>query len=160
MGEDYLASEERVERMGVEIQKAAGEVVENKRYRYPTELIAQALHESCGMVYVAARRIGCSSTAIYDRMKDHQELRQIVEEYRGVMIDEAEIKLKDAVLNGEPWAIQLVLRGPGKVRGYAERAEITGGGGKSIASEIFEEALKRIYGGERTGNQPLHSGGE
>ena len=41
-------------------------------------------------------------------------------------MDISEQKLRAAVLNGEPWAIALVLKTLGKKRGYVERTEIAG----------------------------------
>ena len=51
---------------------------------------------------------------------------------REELVDIAEIRLRVAINNGEPWAIALVLKTMGKNRGYTERHEITGADGDSI----------------------------
>jgi len=104
--------------------------------KYKTADIVTALESVNGMIYLAARKLGCTAQTIYNRMAKSDAIRQAVESSRGELIDISEQKLRQAVLNGEPWAVALVLKTLGKKRGYVERQEITGEGGKPI--EIVE----------------------
>lgn len=92
--------------------------------RLTNRQIIDALRQVNGMVYLAARRLGCSPTTIYNRMAKAEGIRHVCETARGELIDVAEQKLKSAVEKGEPWAISLVLRTIGKSRGYVERQEV------------------------------------
>ena len=86
----------------------------------------EAVKKNGGAVYLAARELGCAPNTIYNRMKKTPALKQAVEDARGEVVDYAEQKLRLAILNGEPWAIALVLKTLGKKRGYVERAEYAG----------------------------------
>ena len=92
----------------------------------------EAVKKNGGAVYLAARELGCAPNTIYNRMKKTPALKQAVEDARGEVVDYAEQKLRLAILNGEPWAIAMVLKTLGKSRGYVERQEVTGANGGAI----------------------------
>ena len=94
--------------------------------RLSNQQIIDALRDVNGMVYLAARKLGCAPNTIYNRMAKSPAIRQACDDARGEMIDISEQKLRQAVLNGEPWAISLVLKTLGKKRGYVERQEVAG----------------------------------
>lgn len=96
---------------------------------YTDRQIEQALEACEGMVYVAARRLGCSPNTIKKRLGQVQYLADLVEAKSGLVDDTAELKLWQAIQNGEAWAIQFRLRTVGKSRGYVERQEVTGAEG-------------------------------
>jgi hypothetical protein len=79
-----------------------------------------ALTEMKGMVYLAARRIGCDPNTIHNRARRSPEVADCIRHQRGEVVDTAELKLYTAVLAGEPWAVQLCLKTLGRDRGYAE----------------------------------------
>ena len=83
--------------------------------------IIEALTEMNGCVYLAAKRAGCSPQTIYNKIQKNPAVAAAIEDARGELIDFAEQKLKQAVLNGEPWAVAMVLKTIGKDRGYVER---------------------------------------
>jgi|SRR5581483_11462813 len=95
-----------------------------------TARIITALKKKKGLVYLAAKSIGCTPQAIYHRMKEEPEVKQAVEDARGQVVDVAEEKLFAAVQGKQPWAIGMVLRTLGKDRGYVERSESRFGGDK------------------------------
>jgi hypothetical protein len=97
-----------------------------------TEDIIKTLTETHGMVFLAAQRLGCAPVTIYRRAKKVKAVREVIDSQRGKMLDTAELKLENAILNGEPWAITLALKTIGKHRGYVERAEVTGAEGKDL----------------------------
>ena len=94
--------------------------------RLSNQQIIDALRDVNGMVYLAARKLGCAPNTIYNRMAKSDNIKAAVEDYRGELIDLSEQKLRQAVLNGEPWAVALVLKTLGKQRGYVERSEYAG----------------------------------
>jgi len=60
--------------------------------------------------------VGRSAVAMF--IARHPALKEIANECRETMKDLAEEALHEAVLNGEQWAIKMVLNGPGRDRGY------------------------------------------
>lgn len=91
--------------------------------QYPTEKIIEALKATNGLVYLAARRVGCTPKTIYNRAKKVAAVQQAIDDSRGELIDLSELRLRAAIMNGEPWAVALVLKTLGKDRGYVERQE-------------------------------------
>lgn len=100
--------------------------------KFTNAQIIEGLNSMNGMVYLAARKIGCNPQTIYNRMKTNTAIREACDNARGELIDISEQKLRAAVLNGEPWAVAMVLKTLGKNRGYVERQEVTGADGKPM----------------------------
>ena len=100
--------------------------------KFTNAQIIEGLNSVNGMVYLAARKIGCNPQTIYNRMKTNAAIREACDNARGELIDISEQKLRAAVMNGEPWAVALVLKTLGKHRGYVERQEVTGADGGAI----------------------------
>jgi hypothetical protein len=116
---------------------------------YSTKVILEALDKTHGTIYLAAKELGCSAMTIYRRAEKEPKVQETIDNYRGQLVDKAELKLETAVLNGEPWAINLTLKTLGKKRGYVERQEVTGEDGKDInpymsigADQLIELAKK------------------
>ncbi len=119
--------------------------------KYSDKQIADGLKAARGMVYVAARQMGCSPDTIKARMAKSPRLAAIHEAEGEMVLDTAELKLGQAIVNGESWAIKFALSTKGKSRGYVEGAVIEHsgrnggpietketGGHKSTAEEIRE----------------------
>jgi len=102
---------------------------------YRTADIIAALEKTHGMVYLAAESLGCSAMTIYRRAAKEKKIQNTIDSHRGKLIDKAELKLEQAVMNGEPWAVTLTLKSLGKNRGYVERQEVTGADGGAIVVE-------------------------
>lgn len=100
--------------------------------KYSAARIVEALQRSKGMVYVAARDIGCSPMTIYNYARRYPSVQAEIDAERGMLVDTAELALWDAIQNGEGWAISLVLKTLGKSRGYVERQEVSGPGGGAV----------------------------
>ena len=100
--------------------------------KFTNAQIIEGLNSVNGMVYLAARKIGCNPQTIYNRMKTNAAIREACDNARGELIDISEQKLRAAVLNGEPWAVAMVLKTLGKSRGYVERQEVTGADGGAV----------------------------
>ena len=92
--------------------------------RYTDKQIIAALKLCRGMVYVAADNLGCSPNTIKKRINDSPNVKAAADEAAEIALDRAELSLFQAVVRGEPWAVQFMLRTKGKSRGYNERVEI------------------------------------
>jgi hypothetical protein len=61
---------------------------------------------------------------------------------RRELVDLAEMGLRKAVLEGEPWAVTFALRTLGKDEGYSERHEVTGANGGPVQTTITEMVVQ------------------
>ena len=107
-----------------------------------------ALKAASGMVYVAARKLGCSHTTIYTYAKRYPSVQDAINEERGYFVDTCEIALQRAVLAGEGWAVCFALKTLGKDRGYVEKQQIEHSGGDSLFGPLVA-ALDKAYGNSR-----------
>ena len=116
--------------------------VESKRpYRkYTQEQMIKALEESKGLIAPAARALGCSRDTIRTYLEEYTAVAQAKLDQREAVTDMAENALYAAILRGEAWAICFYLKCMAKDRGYVEKAEISGPGGKPIS-------IKLVYDG-------------
>jgi len=101
-------------------------------YTYSTDKIIEALRSTNGLVSLAAKRLGCAPQTIYTRRDKVHAVAQVIDDCRSELVDYGELALRKAVVNGEPWAVGLVLKTLGKNRGYVERQEVTGADGGAI----------------------------
>jgi hypothetical protein len=85
-----------------------------------------ALRETKGTLYLAAKRLGCSVRTVQRYCQRFANLREAAADARGEMIDTSELKLWQAVQEGQPWAIRLVLQTLGADRGYGRQVEVKG----------------------------------
>ena len=95
------------------------------RQHWTAAQVVEALTKNKGMVYYAAKSLGCSHTTIYNYAKRYASVREVMEAQDGEFVDTAELKLRQAVINGEAWAVLFALRTKGTERGYVERSEVT-----------------------------------
>ena len=79
--------------------------------------------------------LGVWPSAIYARIQKSPELQQLIDLYDGRRTDTAELKLEQAIREGEPWAIQFQLKTKGRNRGYVERQEVDNRGQLNIQVE-------------------------
>src|SRR5260221_488573 len=119
---------------------------------YTDEQILNALIEFKGMVYLAAKSLGCHATTIYERAKVVTNLDQTIKQENGQVLDIAEMKLYEGVLAGEAWAIMFALSHKGKSRGYSTKTEIEVREGKQL--ELIEEIIEVSDGENPTSNPP------
>ena len=82
-----------------------------------------AVDATKGMVYLAARHLGCTPKTVFNYAKRYPTIQQAIDDNRGKVLDVAEVKLYDAILAGEHWAIAFALKTIGRKRGYVERSE-------------------------------------
>jgi hypothetical protein len=86
--------------------------------------VAKALTDCKGGVYAAARQLKVTPRTLYNYLDRWPELRDIIANERGLMLDHAEQKLVEAMQAGEAWAICMILKTLGKDRGYVERQQV------------------------------------
>ena len=112
--------------------------LESKRpYRkYTQEQMIKALEESKGLIAPAARALGCSRDTIRTYLEEYTAVAQAKLDQREAVTDMAENALYAAILRGEAWAICFYLKCMAKDRGYVEKAEISGPGGKPISIKL------------------------
>ena len=110
------------------------------KQRFTPKQVADTLTETRGMVFLAAKKLGCSDDTIYNYAKRYKAVGDALRQQRGQFVDMAELKLWNAVNEGEAWAVQFALRTLGKERGYVERQEVTGKDGEAFVIEIKRRA--------------------
>lgn len=106
-----------------------------------------ALKEAGGMVYVAARKLGCDPKTVYNYAKRHSVVQEAINDERGHFLDTCELALKGAVVAGEGWAVCFALKTLGKDRGYIERHQLEHSG-KIDVSKLSDEELQAIVSSE------------
>ena len=108
--------------------------------KYTQEQMIKALEESKGLIAPAARALGCSRDNIRSYLEEYTAVAEAKLDQREAVTDMAENALYAAILRGEAWAICFYLKCMAKDRGYVEKAEISGPGGKPIS-------IKLVYDG-------------
>ena len=106
------------------------------KQRFTPKQVADTLTETRGMVFLAAKKLGCSDDTIYNYAKRYKAVGDALRQQRGQFVDMAELKLWNAVNEGEAWAVQFALRTLGKERGYVERSEVTGKDGNEFVIKV------------------------
>jgi len=99
----------------------------------------KAITEAQGLISVAARRLGCSRTAVYEAAKNHPEVQRAIDDARERTTDLAEGKLIQKINEGDNTAIIFYLKTQGKRRGYVERQEVTGAEGSELTVRVIRE---------------------
>lgn len=103
--------------------------------RYTEAQLERVLVECKGMTFVAARRLGCSHLTMNARIAKSPRLQAVIAEQTGQLLDTAELKLAQAVTNGDLGAIKYLLSTKGRGRGYGERVDI---------HVILRQAVERV----------------
>ena len=121
------------------------------KQRYTQAQVISALRDTKGMVYLAAKKLGCEAQTVYNYRDRYPAVRAEMEQQDGEVDDAAEMKLYQAIIAGEPWAVQFRLRTKCKGRGYVERVqqEVTGKDGGPLeyvqrVQELTDSELERI----------------
>lgn len=108
------------------------------RPRLSKKRIEAALRKHRGGAYLAASELSVSHTTIYNYLNKFPDLKELQESFAESMVDKAEYKLHEAVVDGDPWAIKYALSTKGKARGYTERTEHTGADGGDLTIRMVE----------------------
>ena len=105
--------------------------------KYTVNQVIDALAECKGMISPAARYLGCGRRTIQRYMKEYPEIAEAIEDANEEVNDIAELKLFDAIKRGEAWAICFRLKTKARNRGYVERGEVSGPGGKPVKIKLL-----------------------
>ena len=103
--------------------------------------MAAAITKNRGMDYLTAESLKCSHTTVGNYIKRFACCRDAKEQARGKFKDIAEVKLMDAVIAGEGWAIKFALQMLGNDRGYVPsiKHEGTGKDGAILVEERYTD---------------------
>ena len=104
-----------------------------------------AIVASHGLLAGAARRLGCSRTAVDKAVKRHPTLKHAVDAARAEILDLAESRLFEAINEGHKPTIMFFLSTLGKDRGYVTRQEVSDASfdASTVASMPDEELAQR-----------------
>ena len=89
--------------------------------RFTITQVVDTLNQSKGMVYLAAKLLGCCPNTVYNYANRHAKVRDAIAQQQGERLDLAELALLKAVKKGEAWAVCFTLKTLGKKRGFIER---------------------------------------
>ncbi len=112
---------------------------------YTVRQVGLALQKCGGIRNRAAQMLGCARQTIGDYIDRHPELAEIEIEAVEARLDFAEDKLMQNIERGKEPSVFFFLKCKGKRRGYVERTEHTGPGGKpmEISHEIDLSQLNK-----------------
>ena len=106
--------------------------------------VIAALRETKGTQYLAAKRLGVSAKTVQRYLDRYPDIRDIIDESRQELTDTSELKLWQAVQDGNLRAIFFVLRTQGKKRGYVERRELEHSGQLDVHVDASDEDRRKI----------------
>jgi len=92
--------------------------------KYPDAKIIEALEKAHGMIYAAARTLGCDPGTIYNRAKLSKPVACCLAHENGLVNDMAELKLYEAIMAGDMRAIIFRLSTKARDRGYGDKVEV------------------------------------
>lgn len=94
--------------------------------------ILDAIRASKGMLYIAAKKLGCDPKVVKDRIKYVAELKEAAHNEKESTKDFVELKLIEALQKGEPWALKFFAERQMRDRGYGDKTDITLNGAITI----------------------------
>ncbi len=107
-------------------------------YNFQKSEIKKAIQGSGGYISEIARRLKCDWHTADKYIKEFELTEDLlIEDERAT--DRAEIKLMEAIEEGEIAAIIFRLKTKGKKRGYVERQEVTGAGGDKVIIQVHSD---------------------
>ena len=110
-----------------------------RTHRYTAHQVIDALKTSKGMVFVAAKQLGCDPDTVQAYCRRYPTVEAAKQFARGELLDEAELRLWRAIQRDESWAIAFCLRTLGRHRGYVEREEHAGADDRPITLRVIYE---------------------
>jgi len=97
--------------------------------------IIKALHETNGLLTMAAAKSGIGYTTVKRYVAEFPSVKQAAYDAKEAMLDFAENKLYSKIKAGDNTAIIFYLKTQGKSRGYIERQEFANPAGESFRVE-------------------------
>ena len=99
---------------------------------YVVEQITKAIQDANGILTVAARKLGCSRSTVYNYIDRYKAVKAAYAEANESNIDLVETKLMENIIGGNVAAQIFFLKTKAKHRGYVERTETTGKDGAPL----------------------------
>lgn len=127
--------------------------------RYTVEQVIAALTAAGGIKLGAAMKLKCSPGTVQNYITRHPEIADAIVEIKANTLDLAETKLIEQIGKGNMTAIIFYLKTQGKERGYIERVENTGAGGKPLVPDGVVTVFKLPDNGRQTEAKPAPDGG-
>jgi hypothetical protein len=109
-----------------------------RKEKYTAAQMIAALKETRGMVYLAADRIGCHPETVLNYAERYKSVRDEINTQREKIVDVAELKLVQAVMDGNEGMIKYLLSTRGKKRGYTTGHEVSGPEGGPLQVAIVK----------------------
>jgi hypothetical protein len=108
--------------------------------KYTVEQMIAAIREANGILTIAARKLDCSRSTVYNYIERYKSIKAAYEEANESNIDFVETMLMENIKNGNVAAQIFFLKTKAKHRGFVERTEtdITSGGEKLQQPQIIE----------------------
>ena len=108
--------------------------------------VLDALRKSSGNISEAGVRLGVGRSSIFHYVETRPEIRQLVDDFRERLVDDAESALLQAVESGQPWAVRFALlrSRQGRQRGFGDAHEIHVAGGVEVSHEVSEESAEAV----------------
>lgn len=78
--------------------------------KFTKQQIEEALRATHGQVVLAARRLGARYETLLRYLKRYPDLDALRQELRTSIGEQVELKLVEKALQGEPWAVQFLLK--------------------------------------------------
>ena len=98
--------------------------------------VVGAIRQYKGNISAIARAFGITRQAVYNYISNKPDLKQLIEDERESMIDDAESEIYKQIRKGNTTALIFFLKTQGKQRGYVERNEITGKDGQEVTIKV------------------------
>lgn len=95
-----------------------------RKTKWTKEQIIAAIEAADGLVFNAAKALGCAPRTIRNAAQRWPAVQEAIEAQRGLLLDLGESALKQAVIVGEGWAVCFLLKTLGQPRGYIEKQQI------------------------------------
>lgn len=88
------------------------------------EQIALAIKRKDGNISEAAKALKVTRGALYKRIQDNDELKQIIVDARETLVDDTESEARKQIKKGNTAIIIFTLKTLGKERGYIEQQDV------------------------------------
>lgn len=126
-----------------------------KPVKFTDEKIAEALRQTLGNQSAAAKILNCSRSTIARACRTSEKVKAALDEADEVVFDMVEMKLNNAISNGEPWAIKMFLSLKGWKRGYSEHQEVNVTAKSDPFASVPTEQLEKIISEHHNGMKEI-----
>jgi hypothetical protein len=109
-----------------------------RKEKYTAAQMIAALKKTKGMVYLAADELGCHAETVLNYADRYKSVRDEINTQREKVVDIAELKLYQKIMDGDDGMIKYYLSRRGKSRGYTTGQEISGPNGGPLQVAIVK----------------------